>query len=132
MSRRYLEEYANFADLTTFAKKYLTNASNATFTVVKINGGESDQSDPGVEVCQTVICLASCTKLHQANLDIQYTTALSYPTPQIYYSTGGSPPFTPSEGTTSNTNEPYLDFLDYLVSADTIPQTLTTSYGDEE
>ncbi|VDC03294.1 unnamed protein product [Peniophora sp. CBMAI 1063] len=112
----YLDEYANFADLTTFAKKYLTNAADATFTVVQIQGGGNDQSDPGVE----------------ANLDIQYTTAVSYPTPQIYYSTGGSPPFDPSEGTPTNTNEPYLDFLDYLLSADTIPQTLTTSYGDEE
>ncbi|VDC03355.1 unnamed protein product [Peniophora sp. CBMAI 1063] len=112
----YLDEYANFADLTTFAQKFLTNASDATFTVVQINGGGNDQSDPGVE----------------ANLDIQYTTAVSYPTPQIYYSTGGSPPFNASEGTPTNTNEPYLDFLDYLLSADTIPQTLTTSYGDEE
>ena len=65
-------------------------------------------------------------------MDIQYTTAVSYPTPQIYYSTGGSPPFDPSEGTPTNTNEPYLDFLEYLLAKDTIPQTLTTSYGDEE
>ncbi|EEB97955.1 hypothetical protein MPER_02627, partial [Moniliophthora perniciosa FA553] len=36
-------------------------------------------NDPGVE----------------ANLDIQYTIAMSFPTPNTYYSTGGSPPFIP-------------------------------------
>jgi len=112
----YLEEFANFADLTTFAKRFLTGASNATFTVVEVNGGLNTQSDPGVE----------------ANLDVQYTTGISFPTPQVYYTTGGSPPFIPDDETPTNTNEPYLNFLDTFVNASPLPQTLTTSYGDDE
>ncbi len=36
--------------------------------------------------------------------------------------------------TPTNTNEPYLDWLNYLkgLSDDEIPQTVTTSYGDNE
>ncbi|KDR68017.1 hypothetical protein GALMADRAFT_272863 [Galerina marginata CBS 339.88] len=112
----YLEEFANNADLQTFFKKFRTDAVGATFQTVQVNGGGNDQTDPGVE----------------ANLDIQYTTGISFPTPNIYYSTGGSPPFTPDSQTSSNTNEPYLDFLTFLLAQKTIPQTLTTSYGDDE
>jgi tripeptidyl-peptidase-1 len=112
----YLEEFANTADLQTFFKKFRTDAVGSTFTIVQVNGGGNDQSDPGTE----------------ANLDIQYTTGISFPTPNIYYSTGGSPPFIPDDQTTTNTNEPYLDFLNFILNQTTIPQTLTTSYGDDE
>jgi tripeptidyl-peptidase-1 len=66
----YLSEYANDKDLQTFFKKYRTDAVGSTLTHVQINGGGNDQNDPGVE----------------ANLDAQYTTGISYPTPNIYYS----------------------------------------------
>lgn len=47
-------------------------------------------------------------------------------------STGGSPPFIADTFTPTNTNEPYLDFLTFLLAQSTIPQVLTTSYGDDE
>lgn len=82
----YLEEYANRADLQTFFKKFRTDVSTTVnFTTELVNGGKDDQSSPGTE----------------ANLDIQYTEGISYPTPNFYYSTGGSPPFNPDSGTTS-------------------------------
>ncbi|PIL34082.1 hypothetical protein GSI_03793 [Ganoderma sinense ZZ0214-1] len=112
----YLAEYANRADLDTFFKSFRPDAVNSSYTTVLVNGGGDDQSRPGVE----------------ANLDIQYTTGISYPTPNIYYSTGGSPPFIPDSYTPSNTNEPYLDWLNFIVDQKDIPQTITTSYGDEE
>ncbi|KAI0029548.1 subtilisin-like protein [Vararia minispora EC-137] len=112
----YLQEFANQADLTTFANRFLTGASSATFGTVLINGGQNSQNNPGVE----------------ANLDIQYTTGMSFPTPQIYYSTGGSPPFISDDNTPTNTNEPYLNFLDTFIAQSPLPQTLTTSYGDDE
>ncbi|KAF8903511.1 peptidase S8/S53 domain-containing protein [Gymnopilus junonius] len=112
----YLDEFANTADLQSFFKKFRTDAVGSSFTTVQVNGGGNDQTDPGVE----------------ANLDIQYTTGISFPTPNIYYSTGGSPPFAPDSNTPTNTNEPYLDFLNFLLAQSTIPQTLTTSYGDDE
>ncbi|KAH9940879.1 subtilisin-like protein [Epithele typhae] len=112
----YLEEFANRADLQTFFSRFRTDAVNSTFTTVRLNGGGDDQTDPGVE----------------ANLDIQYTEGISFPTPNIYYSTGGSPPFTPDDNTPTNTNEPYLDWLNFILANSTIPQTFTTSYGDDE
>ncbi len=58
---------------------------------------------------------------------------MTSPTPNIYYSTGGSPPFIPDDGTPTNTNEPYLDWLNFILSQpEKIPQTFTTSYGDDE
>ena len=50
----------------------------------------------------------------------------------VLKSTGGSPPFNPDSVTPFNTNEPYVEFLDYLLGSDDIPQVLTTSYGDDE
>lgn len=47
-------------------------------------------------------------------------------------SVGGSPPYNPDSGTPTNTNEPYLSFLDFILAQDSVPQTLTTSYGDDE
>lgn len=112
----YLDQYANRADLQTFLKSYASNATGTSYETVLVNDGGDDQSDPGVE----------------ANLDIQYTVGLSAPTPNIYYSTGGSPPFIPDSDTPTNTNEPYLDWLNFILAEDTIPQTITTSYGENE
>lgn len=112
----YLDEFANKADLQTFLKKFRRDAQGFTFPTVQINGGGNDQSKPGIE----------------ANLDIQYTIGLSYPTPNIYYSTRGSPPFYQDSVTNSNSNEPYLDWATYILNQTTIPQVITTSYGDDE
>ncbi|KAF8629068.1 hypothetical protein AX15_003565 [Amanita polypyramis BW_CC] len=112
----YLGEYANRNDLQTFFSQYRPDAAGSSYTTVLVNGGQDNQTNPGLE----------------ANLDIQYTTGMSYPIPNIYYSTGGSPPFTPDSSTPSNTNEPYLDWLNFILNETTIPQTISTSYGDNE
>jgi tripeptidyl-peptidase-1 len=112
----YLDEFANKKDLQTFFEKFRKDAVGATFTTIQVHGGGDDQSKPGIE----------------ANLDIQYTEGLSFPTPNIYFSTGGSPPFKPDSQTPTNTNEPYSDWLDFILKQDKVPQTFTTSYGDDE
>ncbi|KAF9256592.1 subtilisin-like protein [Marasmius fiardii PR-910] len=112
----YLDEFANRADLQTFLKSFFPAQAGTTFTTVRVNGGGDDQNDPGVE----------------ANLDIQYTIGLSAPVPNTYYSTGGSPPFKPDSETPTNTNEPYLDWLNFIQSQSSIPFVVTTSYGDDE
>ena len=68
----------------------------------------------------------------QANLDVQYAESISFPTPNIFYSTAGTPPFIPDVQETANLNEPYLDWLDFILIQKTIPQTISTSYGDDE
>ncbi|KAH9031560.1 subtilisin-like protein [Lactarius hengduanensis] len=112
----YLDEFANHADLTTFMNRFRPDAASAAFTVVPVKGGGNDQTDPGVE----------------ANLDIQYAEAIAFPTPSTYWSTGGSPPFIPDSNTPTNTNEPYLDWLNFVLAGTSIPQTISTSYGDDE
>ena len=44
----------------------------------------------------------------------------------------GSPPFDPSLSTPENTNEPYLDWVNWLLKQHSIPQVISTSYGDDE
>ncbi|KAJ3511239.1 hypothetical protein NLJ89_g4214 [Agrocybe chaxingu] len=109
----YLEEFANTADLKTFLKRFRTDAVGSSFSVTLINGGLNTQSEPGVEAC-LLYCLSSHWLMPSS------------------ISTGGSPPFAADSQTPTNTNEPYLDFLNFLLAQSTIPQTLTTSYGDDE
>jgi tripeptidyl-peptidase-1 len=88
-------------------------------TIHYINGGINNQSLPGPE----------------AELDTQYAFGIAYPAKATFYSTGGRPPFNPDNFTgTENDNEPYQNWLDYVLaqSASTLPQVISTSYGDDE
>lgn len=62
----------------------------------------------------------------------RYAMALSYPVHNTFYETAGQPPYIPDSNTPTNTNEPYLDWLNYMNSLATVPQTVTSSYGDNE
>ena len=114
----FLDEYANVQDLQAFYAHFRPDAVNSTFQVVFINGGANNQdaSEAGRE----------------AALDVQYAFSLTYPVPATFYSTGGQPPFHPDLDTLTNTNEPYADFLDYVLNQDDPPLVIATSYGDPE
>ncbi|KAA1473412.1 tripeptidyl peptidase A [Dentipellis sp. KUC8613] len=114
----YLEQFANIADLQLFYADQRPDALNSTFKTVLINGGENNQtvSEAGAE----------------ANLDTQFAYGLTFPTPRTFWSTGGSPPFIPDIGTPTDTNEPYTKWLDFVLAEPKIPQTISTSYGDDE
>ena len=63
--------------------------------------------------------------------------SLSYLTPTTYYSTGGLGELVPDldqPDLSKNQNEPYLDFLHYIIKLpdSELPKTLTTSYGEDE
>ena len=64
----------------------------------------------------------------------RYTVGLSAGINNVFYSTGGSPPWKPDSGSNpnNNTNEPYLDWLKYMLDKSDLPQTITSSYGDDE
>lgn len=135
----------------TFFHQLRTDAVGFNFTTVRVNGGGDDQTDPGVEVSSPT-CIRSFFVVY---FHIKRQISISnipqeYPSPpQIFttgghsvsftpfraltfYSTGGSPPFTPDSQTPTNTNEPYLDWLNFILAQSTIPQVITTSYGDDE
>lgn len=112
------EQYAIASDLKTFLKKYAVEGNTAdSFDCVVINDGSCPTSaaDAGVE----------------ANLDVQYGRGIAESIPINYYSTGGLGEWI---GSGTNTNEPYVEFLDYLLDLDDadLPNTLSISYGDDE
>ncbi|KAI0261846.1 tripeptidyl peptidase A [Gloeopeniophorella convolvens] len=114
----YLEQYANFADLRQFYEDQVPAAVNTSFKVVLINGGQNNQTldQAGAE----------------ADLDVQFALGLTFPTPGTFFSTGGSPPFKPDNNSPTNTNEPYSEWLDFILKQENIPQTISTSYADDE
>ena len=70
-------------------------------------------------------------------VDVQYALALSYLSPSVYYSTGGRGIHIPDldyPDPADNNNEPYLDFLHYMLSLPDheLPKTLTTSFGEDK
>lgn len=70
-------------------------------------------------------------------MDTQIALPIVYPDKAIYYSTAGLGPIVfdlDQPNITENQNEPYLDFLHYMLKLpnDELPTTLTTSYGENE
>ncbi|KAI9437285.1 subtilisin-like protein [Lactarius indigo] len=107
-------EYPSYADLTRFMIDFRADAVAATFTVEYINGGGFDPGHPGTE----------------ASLDIQYSEAMTYPTPNVFYSAGG---LLRSTGTGEPApDDPYLVWLNYLLAEEYIPPTISISWANPE
>lgn len=117
----FLEQYAQYEDLRIFLEQFAPSAIGGNFTAVLLEGAQNIQ-DPNIDP----------NSVAEANLDIQYTVSLSYPTENIFYSTAGRPPFIPDLDVVTNDSEPYLDWLQWLLNQEDIPQTITTSYGESE
>ncbi len=100
-------QYPSPWDLGAFMDKY-RYGGYATFTLVQVNGGGFDPSNPGKE----------------ANLDIQYAEGMAYPTPHTFYSTGITP--------WGDDDDSYFAWLSYILKQPRIPQTISVSYGNEE
>ncbi|KAJ7068686.1 tripeptidyl peptidase A [Mycena amicta] len=116
----YLEEFANRADLQEFYEDQVPAAAavNSTFKFISVVGGLDSQN----------ISLAG----GEANLDVQFAFGLSFPVPSTFYSTAGRPPFIPDVGTPTDTNEPYTDWLDFILAHPNPPLAISSSYGDDE
>ena len=114
----FLEQWPQYSDLSKFLAKYDAANAKATFPCVLVNGGVCTQT-------------TNSDNIVEANLDIQYAVAISGKINTTYYSVGGRPPIV---GSGANTNEPYLDFLNYLLGlpASQLPTTVSISYGDTE
>jgi len=121
----YIGERANYADLQDFLTREGLPTTN-NFTVVSVNGGTNPQDYSFDDIARHVGV--------EGNLDIQTTMGFTAPMPNIFYTTAGTPPFKADLFTTSNSNEPYLEWLTFISSQpdSTLPQVITTSYGDDE
>ncbi|KAF8259981.1 peptidase S8/S53 domain-containing protein [Lactarius quietus] len=111
----FSKDYASHIDLTTFMRLCRADAIDATFEVEQINNGEYNPSEPSIE----------------ANQNMQYAQAMAYPTPHIFYSNGGKMVSIPGSGKPA-LEDTFQAWLNYLITQETVPRTISTSYGDPE
>ncbi|TDL18411.1 tripeptidyl peptidase A [Rickenella mellea] len=114
----YIGEYADVLDLQLFNANQRPDAKNSTFRFISVHGGSDPQN-------------SSLTGA-EANLDVQFAFGLTFPTSSTFYSTAGGPPFAPDLRVPLNSNEPYMEWLDFMLSHPNPPQTISTSYADDE
>ncbi|KAH9000630.1 subtilisin-like protein [Lactarius hatsudake] len=113
----YLKDYPSKADLALFMDEFRSDVQPptlATFAVEQVNGGGYDPDTPGSE----------------SSTDVQYASAMAYPTPITFYSIGGT-------AVLSDSGEPLpgdavLESLEYVLKKTAIPQTISISYGNYE
>ena len=97
----FLNESARDADLSLY--ETLNNIPQQSFDVELINGGVNNQT--------------LGTADGEADLDVENIVGVSHPLPVTEFITGGSPPFIPNlDEPVLNTNEPYLEYYEYLLS----------------
>ncbi|KAH9022222.1 hypothetical protein EDB85DRAFT_2187022 [Lactarius pseudohatsudake] len=82
----------------TYFRSDVQPPSLATFTVELVNGGRYEPNNPTIE----------------SNIDVQYASAMAYPTPIIFYSIGGSEKWS-MDGSEPLPGEADLESLDYLL-----------------
>ncbi|KAJ7292723.1 tripeptidyl peptidase A [Mycena rebaudengoi] len=116
----YLDIWARADSLTLYLNDYIPESigSNYTFDVMNITG-PFDINPVS----------------NEGNLDTQLAIQVAYPIPMTYYTANSVPPYIPDQnqdGERPCVNEPYLDFIDYILSQDNPPTVITTSYGDDE
>ncbi|KAJ7750962.1 family S53 protease-like protein [Mycena maculata] len=107
----FIDQFAQTKDLTTFLARFRTDlSSSTTFALRTFDGGSNPQAagDAGIE----------------ANLDIQYTVGVASSVPVTFVSGGND--F--SDGALDG----FLDIINNLSELATVPQVLTTSYGEDE
>lgn len=95
------------------------------FPIVKVANGEDDQAPFTATQLEDELDI-------EGDLDGELVLGISWPTTFMSWATGGSPPFIVDLNTPTDTNEPYLTWLAYVLAQDTLPQVISTSYGDDE
>ena len=123
----YLNNTNKRSDTYKFLKEFRPAAAEAAheFEIVNIANAHNDQGP------YTPKQIAAFHNI-EGNLDAQVMLSIGWPTPLTAFSTGGSPPYIPDKTTPTDTNEPYLTFLNYALAQDDLPQVISTSYGDDE
>ncbi|KAF8267910.1 subtilisin-like protein [Lactarius quietus] len=111
----YTKDYPSPVDLINFMTRYRTNAIRATYNVVPINGGEYKPGQPADE----------------ANQNIQYAEAMTYPTPVTFYTVGGGFMVTPGINLPGK-GDSVMEWLNFMLNQPDVPKTLSTSYGNYE
>ncbi|KAL1796187.1 hypothetical protein ACET3X_004727 [Alternaria dauci] len=124
----YLGEIPIRPDTKLFLEKYRPEAVSQAYAFKQISIANGPTQDGPLTYNQSTVEGIS----REANLDVQAISGISWKTPITSFSTAGSPPFTPDVSTPTNTNEPYLVWVNWLLSQRAIPRIISTSYGDSE
>jgi len=113
----FLDQYASYSDTNGFLRKYGPyKDTKYNFTVELVNGGVNPQAANSTGV--------------EATLDLEYVMAFTEPLKVTYYSTAGHGPNL--QNNINGYNEPYVEFLQYMLSKKSVPQVLSISYTDSE
>jgi tripeptidyl-peptidase-1 len=125
----YLGETTIQSDLDLWTQTFRSDAQGAKINFELVNGGLNNQN-----LDQATQARGTDT---EANLDGQSIVGITYPIPVVAYNTGGQPPITQAYAPPAgqpNTNEPYLDWVQYILAKpdSDIPPTISTSYGEDE
>lgn len=124
----FLDELNLRSDTRLYLQRFRPEALGAEneFTQISIAGGTTQQTPLNETQLEARTGI-------EGNLDDQTMIGVAWPTPLTIYSTGGSPEFIPDTNTPTDTNEPYLVWLDYILSLpDPLPSVVSTSYDDDE
>ena len=111
-------DFPNAEDLDRFMTLFSERTRGATFDVVVVNGGTDHPLGPG--------------GLGDANANMQYAAAMAFPTPIVFYSTGGQLRWNIETGR-EIAGDRYLEWFNYMLEREpNIPQTISISYGEVE
>lgn len=124
----FLGEIPIRPDTKMFLEKYRPEAVSQAYAFKQISIDNGPTQDGPLTYNQSTVEGIS----REANLDVQAIAGISWKTPITSFSTGGSPPFTPDVSTPTDTNEPYLAWVNWLLTQRSIPRIISTSYGDSE
>lgn len=117
----FLGETNNRSDTQIYLEMFRPDAVSAAYTFKQVSIAHG-----------TVQQTPNDTVGLEGNLDIETIIGITYPTPATAFSTGGSPPFKPDVFTPTDTNEPYLAWALWALAQKSLPQVISTSYGDDE
>ncbi|KGO69686.1 Peptidase S8/S53, subtilisin/kexin/sedolisin [Penicillium italicum] len=126
----FLGEFNNRSDIAQFAEMYRPDAIDAAqnFHDISINGGINQQLQGNETQLQYRSGL-------EGNLDAEAMIGVAHPIPLTTYTVGGPPPpFIPSDAFPTNTNEPFLAWLNWLLAQpdSELPSVVSSSYGEPE
>ncbi|CAD0108409.1 unnamed protein product [Aureobasidium uvarum] len=123
----YLNETQKRSDIKTYLQNFRPEAAGVadTFPDINIAGAQDNQGTLTADQIEDELNL-------EGDLDGELVLGITWPTSFLSWSTGGSPPFIPDLATPTDTNEPYLEWLTYVLAQDVLPQVISTSYGDDE